>query len=262
MNDVFKIEWRSKEGYGDFITGLCYAHSSTIKYQRPVSINFHWPNPKDYLLSTQDKESIHFRFTHIAQWLRPVNHLTITHTFSSQPKFRFINELEEFNPLHGLWYTSRRLTTEPSLVVFWSSQHNLQFPGYHKDPLYDHWGVVVDKLKSVGYNVQEVTYRTPVDDVMNLIAKCEFGIGYEGMIHQLFKFMWKPVVVASQRVSLSRLLCPQAAIVTEPKHLIDGDINQHVAKSKIKIKQLLVQHKQYMEDVQDPTLHPLYNKEI
>jgi hypothetical protein len=262
MNDVFRIEWRSKEGYGDFITGLGYAHSSVIKYNRPVHINFHWPNSKDHLLSSADKEPIYTRFNHILSWFRPVNNLTITHKFNSIPKYRFINELEEFNPLHGLWYPNRQLTTESNLVVFWSSKHNLEFPGYHKDPLYDHWDIVVDQLKELGYNVVEVTYRTPIKEAMNLISRCEFGVGYEGMIHQLYKFMWKPLVVASQRVSLSRLLCAQAAIITEPKQLINRDIERYVSESKSNIKQLLIQHEIYMSKVQDPTMHELFNKEI
>lgn len=262
MSDTFRIEWRSKEGYGDFITGLGYAHSSVHKYQRPVHINFHWPNPKDLLLSEKDKESIYFRFNHILTWLRPVSGLTISHQFESVPRYRFINELEEFNPLHGLWYPSKRLPTDPKLVVFWSSRHNLVFPGYHKDPLYDHWNAVVDRLTSMGYIVKEVTYRTPVSRAMDLIAKCQFGIGYEGMIHQLFKFMWKPLVVASQRVSLSRLLCAQAAIVTKPEQLVSGDIERYVQDSRLNIKKLLIKHREYINDVQDPTTHPLYNKEI
>lgn len=262
MHDTFRIEWRSKEGYGDFITGLCYAHSSTIKYQRPVHINFHWPNPKDYLLSSKDKESIYFRFNHILSWLKPVDGLTITHQFSSVPKYRFINELEEFNPIHGLWYPSKTLPTETGLVVFWSSRHNLEFPGYHKDPLYNHWDLIINQLKVLGYNVVEVTYRTPIEEAMNLIARCEFGIGYEGMIHQLFKFMWKPLIVASQRIKLTELLCIQACIITKPEEIIEKDINLLIRLSEKNIKKYMIAHEQYMNDIQDPCLHQLYNKEI
>lgn len=256
--NTFNIEWRSQEGYGDFITGLCYAHSSTLKYERPVKINFHWPNPKDFLLSKIDKESILYRFDYIKNLLKPVNGLTITHTYSSTPSYRFINELEEFNRVHGLWYTKDKPVVEPGLVVFWSSRHNLEFPGYHKDPVYDYWDKVVNNLKQLDYNVQEVTYRTPVAEVMDLIQRCEFGIGYEGMVHQLFKFMWKPLIVASKRVSLSELLCPQACIVTNHKPLM-GDITELVRESKKNIKSLLLEHSKYIMDRQDPTKHHLYN---
>ncbi len=260
--ETFNIEWRAKEGYGDFITGLGYAHSSVLKYNRPVHIKYHWPNPKNYLLSDVDKESIFYRQEYILSWLKPVTGLTISHEFSSVPEFRFINELEEFNVLHGLWYPSKFQLEQKGLVVFWSSKHNLEFPGLHKDPLYNYWDQIVNILEALGYSVVEVTYRTPVAEVMSLISRCEFGIGYEGMIHQLFKFMWKPLIVGSQRVGLTRLLIPQAAIITKPDPLINGELYLLLKTSKQNIKKLLVQHKAYIDDIQDPTKHKLYNQWI
>lgn len=262
MSSVFRIEWRSKEGYGDFITGLGYSHSSVIKYQKPVHINFHWPNPKNYLMSDKDKESIFYRFSHILEWFKPVKDLTITHQFESIPEYRFINELEEFNPLHGLWYPNRQLSFEPNLVIMWSSRYNLEFPGYHKDPLYHYWDVIKKQLKFLGYNVVEVTYRTPVKKVMNLISRCEFGIGYEGMMHQLFKFMWKPIIVATQREKLARLLVVQAALVTKPDDILNKDICKLIAISRNNIKIAMKEHQNYMNAHEDPTKHSLYNKKI
>lgn len=258
----FDIHWRSNEGYGDFITGLCYAHSSVIKYDRKVNINFHWPNPKGSLFSKLDFESIDYKFDKILELLKPVDGLTINHTYSSIPSWRFINELEEFNPLHGLWYTKNRLETEKGLVVFWSSKHNTKFPGYHKDPLFDHWEEIVDNIKAEGFNVVEVTYRTPIEETMNLIQRCEFGIGYEGMVHQLFKFVWKPLICASKRVELSRLLCPQGHIISDPKLLLYDSVKPLIKISKSNIEKLLIEHKKYIEDKQDPSKHKLYNAPI
>lgn len=259
---TFNIEWRSKEGYGDFITGMCYAHSSVLKYQRPVHIRFHWPNPEGHLLSSIDKEPIVDRFNHILSYMKPVKGLTISHKYSSTPTWRFINELEEFNPLHGLWYTNKSYPVEKKLVAFWTSKHNLVFPGYHKDPLYDHWHIVKSNLENLGYNVVEITYRTPIAEVMKIITTCEFGVGYEGMIHQLFKFTWRPIVVASQRVKLSKLLAIQGAIVTKPPQLLEENILRYVEQSQKNIDRLAIEHLKYINDVQDPTLHPLYNKPI
>jgi len=173
---MFHIQFRSAEGYGDFITGLSYAHSSVLKYDRPVKITFHWPNPKDHLLSEIDKESILYRFNHILEWMKPVDGLTIEHKFESVPPWRFINELEEFTPVHGLWYPSKKLPTDENLVVYWSSRHNLKFPGYHKDPLYDDWDKVVQSLESLGYDVVEITYRTPIKQAMDLMARCSLRL--------------------------------------------------------------------------------------
>ena len=259
---TFHIQWRSNEGYGDFVGGMAYAHSPVIKYKQPVTINFHWPNVKDSYFSSLDNETILYRFNHILSFMRPVKGLNITHTFSSIPTYRFINQLEEFNYLHGLWYPKHELKTTPKLVVHWSSKHNVTFPGYHKDPAYDIWDDIVDRLLALGYDVREVTYRTPIKKVLELIANCEFGVGYEGMIHQLFKFMWKPLVVASQRKSLAKLLAPQGYVITDPKLLLSDNILDFVNISKQEIIKYKDLHYKYMHDYQDPTLHPLYNKEI
>ena len=257
---MFKIQWRSNEGYGDFITGLCYAYSSVIKYQQPAHITFHWPNPYRHLLSKEDQEPIIDRFNYINTFLKPVKGLTIEHFYSSVPPYRYINVLEEFNHLHGLWYLNQTPAIIPKLVVLWSSRHNLKFPGLHKDPLYHHWDKVRNIITDLGYTVEEVTYRTPVEKVMRLITSCEFGVGYEGMIHQLFKFTWRPFIVASERVSLSKLLAPQGHIISRPEQLLKGDILGLVERSKANIQELLVRHRHYMEDVQDPTKHLLYNR--
>ena len=192
--------------------------------------------------------------------MRPVDGLTIEHEYSSSPPWRFINELEEFNPLHGLWYPRTNFPIEKKLVAFWSSRHNLQFPGLHKDPLYHHWDTVVGNLKDEGYTVAEITYRTPIKEVMRIITSCEFGVGYEGMVHQLFKFTWRPIVIASRRVALSKLLAPQGVIITKPEQLLFDDIRKYVKESQNNIDKLLVDHQNYIDDKQDPQYHKLYNK--
>lgn len=259
---TFNIEWRSKTGYGDFITGLGYAHSSTIKYQQPVHINFHWPHAIDVKQHPVEPETIYDRFNHILTYMKPVEGLTISHTWDSIPEWRFINELEEFNPLHGLWYPKERPVVEEGLVAFWTSRHNLEFPGFHKDPLYEDWPAIAEMLTKQGYTVKELTYRTPIVEVMDVINRCEFGIGYEGMVHQLFKFMWKPLIVASKRLSLNRLLIIQSHTISKAEDVLEGDIEALVDISRKRIQKVYKEHQKYLSDVQDPTKHKLYNKPV
>jgi hypothetical protein len=112
-----------------------------------------------------------------------------------------------------------------------------------------------------GYEVVELTYRTPIREVMDVITTCEFGVGYEGMVHQLFKFTWRPIVIASKRVELATLLAPQGAIITSPDQLLHNHISKYVKQSKKNIQRLLIAHQEYMNDVQDPTKHKLYGME-
>ena len=254
------IQWRANEGLGDFISGIGYAHSSVIKYQRPVRVTFHWPNTENFLYSAKDTESIYDRFQCVLGYMRPVEGLTIEHIFDSRPKFRYINNLEEFNPMHGLWYPKDPVIIEKNLVVLWTSRHNTKFVGYEKDPAHDIWDKVIDNLISRNYRVTEITYRTPINEMMDLIHRCEFGIGYQGMAMQLYKFMWKPLIVISGRVKWCKFLTPQAHTISDPNLLL-GNVEQYVKESKQAISDTLNNHQMYLADFQDPMKHSFYGKE-
>ena len=259
---MHKIEFRSNTGYGDFITGLCYAHSSVIKYQTPVELVLHWPMAEHERMSPTDPHTVFEYYKYIEQMLRPVDGLTITHKFESKPDFRFINNFEEHNPLHGLWYLKEEPQVEKGLVALWTSRHNLEFPGYEKDPAYDHWDQIVENLEADGYTVREITYRQPISDAMDVLTRCEYGVGYEGMVHQFFKFTWRPFVVFSKRVGLTKLLGPQGCVLSEPAPLLYDHVGRYVKESKQNIKRLKSEHEQYMQTYEDPTQHRLYNKVI
>jgi hypothetical protein len=258
---TFHIQWRANEGIGDFVSGICYAHSSVLKYQKPVRATFHWPNRKDFLFAPDDTESIYDRFECVLNHLKSVDGLTVDHVFESQPKFRYINLLDEFNPMHGLWYTKQPTIIESGLVVLWTSRHNTKFVGYQKDPAHDMWDEIVKRLEMRGYNIVEVTYRTPIKEMIDLIHRCEFGLGYQGLAMHLYKFMWKPLIVISGRAKWCRFLVPQAYTLDDPKLLL-GDIARYADKSKGIMEKLLIDHKRYLNDYHNPIMHPLYEKPI
>ena len=191
---MFDIQWRAGFGYGDFVSGLGYAHNASIKYNTKVNITFHWEHGSSYRESPQDPETIIERMWYIYGTMEKSEEVKIFVKTSSKPKYRFINHLDEFNPIHGLWNTTLH-NTYTNKVVLWRSKYNTFFPGTDKDPAHDHWDKIIDWLTYLGYSVSEVTYRTPISDVMKDISECSFGIGYDGMIHQLFKYMWKPLIV-------------------------------------------------------------------
>lgn len=258
----FKIHFKANEGYGDFITGLCYAHNASIKYQIPVEIVFHWPNDKNYLFSSLDTETIYYRFEYVINKLKKADNLSISHNFNSKPNFRYFNNLEHDNPLHGFWSLRKPVKINRGLVALWRSKYNTSFPGRHKDPFYKYWDDIIKSLTLEGYTVKELTYRTPIAEAMSAISSCEFGIGYEGMVHQLFKVTWRPLIVASERLELSKLLTPQASIVSRPQHFLDTPIEKYVLDSEYKLLQIKENYKQWLNTYEDPTKHVLYNKTL
>ena len=253
-----KVEWRTGVGYGDFVTGLGYAHTSSIKYGRPVEINFHWSESKDHLFHETDVETLHNRCEYIKSIMRDGN-VTVSHVFNSKPDFRFYNQLDEWNPLHGLWYSTLQNEIVPMRVVMWTSEHNVDFPGINKDPAVKHWPAIRQKLASMGYDVHEVTYRTPVTEVMELIRTCEWGIGYDGLAHQLFKFMWKPLVVLCKRLSLNKVLIPQAVLESNPQRYLDSDPRVYARRAKVKVDEVRRAYEKYLTDYKKAEDHELFN---
>lgn len=258
---MLDVQWRAGVGYGDFVTGLGYAHTISLKCQVPVNINFHWNHSKDFQFSPSDPETIVSRCDYVYGVMKKSPLVTYSHTFNSKPPYRFINQFDEFNPLHGLWYTELKCN-ESKNVVLWTSRKNINFPGKDKDPAFRHWNKIEDKLRSLGFSVIEVTYRTPVQEKIDLIRDCAFGIGYDGLAHQLFKFMWKPVIVICGRIGLNKLLIPQAALEHSPEKFLENDLEVYLGISRSNIERLKQEHKKYYNSFMNPYEHKLYNTAI
>lgn len=256
------ISWRSGEGYGDFITAIGYAYTSRVKYDIPVSLHMHWPNAEGHLLSNNDKEDIKYRYDKVVKMMKPCDGVEVIHHYNSKPKYRYINNFEHKNPLQGLWFPRQQYQSHSNIVMLWSSLHNLTYPGKAKDPTRYQWNDVINYIENEGYDVHEVTYRTPVKDVIYLLKHCEFGIGYEGMVQQLFKFLWKPLIVIGERTKLSTLMCPQGCNIKSHKELFDRGIDSCLIESEDNIRKYNLKYKEHLNQKYNPFTHRLYGKEV
>lgn len=256
------IEWRSGIGYGDFVTGLGYSRNWAIKTKREINITFHWNHEKSFLFSKKDPETIIDRFNYINSILIPNNNVYIDHKFNSNPKFRFINQLDEFNPLHGLNSSIFDNITKSNKVVIWTTNNNISFPGTIKDPVNEKWKDIISLLKEDGYEVVEVDYRTPIVDVIEHIRTCSFGIGYDGLVHQLFKFMWKPLIVFCKRFDLVELLIPWAYKLKDANEFLFSDYTKYIKISEKLMHDYKNRYKNYLNEYVEIEKHGLYNTPI
>lgn len=255
---MLNVEWNTGIGYGDFVTGLGYAHTASVKYDTPVDLTFHWAHSKDFLFHPTDPETIIDRCDYIHSIFTPNPNVKINHKFNSEPRFRFYNQLDEMNPVHGLWHATLTPSKTKS-VALWSSEHNVKFPGFNKDPAAHLWPLIKKKLRKAGYTINEITYRTPVRDAIQIINDCDFGIGYDGLAHQLFKFMWKPLIVFCQRTRLNKVLIPQATLEMEPIFFLDRGIELYIQDSLQKVSDTKIKHEQYIKEGGDATKSEFYN---
>jgi|688.fasta_scaffold01135_42 hypothetical protein len=254
---MFEVKWGTGVGYGDFVTGLGYAHGSAIKYETPVHIEFHWNHSKEHMFSPLDPETIVERCDYIYSIMSKLPQVSVSHQFNANPNFRFYNQLDEFNPMHGLWYTDMPDQTKKKHVAIWTTDFNISFPGHWKDPVNKRWNDIRAKLSD--YVVEEITYRTPVKEAIEIINKCEFGIGYDGLAHQLFKFMWKPLFVFCDRKWLNNILVPQAILLSNADEFIDNRVDTLLVDAKAKVDLIRLKHQKYLSEKMKADEHPLFN---
>jgi hypothetical protein len=254
---MLNVKWSTGIGYGDFVTGLGYAHTSAIKYQTPVNIEFHWKHSQDHLFSANDPETIVDRCNYIHSIMRLLSQVSVSHVFNSDPDWRFYNQLDEFNPLHGLWYSTIKPKTEKKHVAIWTTDFNVSFPGKFKDPVNKKWNDIRHKLSD--YVLEEITYRTPVKEAIEIVNRCEFGIGYDGLAHQLFKFMWKPLFVFCERKWLNNILVPQAILLSHAGEFIDNKSDDLLLQAHEKVNRVRLEHLAYINKKMKADEHPLFN---
>jgi hypothetical protein len=254
---MLDVKWGTGNGYGDFVTGLGYAHTSAIKYEIPVHIEFYWHHSKNHLFSPLDPETIVQRCDYINSIMRPLPQVSVSHRFNADSTFRFYNQLDEWNPMHGLWYTSLPEKTKKKHVAIWTTDFNISFPGNHKDPVNKRWNDIRAKLSD--YVLEEITYRTPVREAIEIVNRCEFGIGYDGLAHQLFKFMWKPLFVFCTRKHLNNVIIPQAILFENVNDFMDKEVENMLVLAKAKVDKIKNEHIDYMNEKKVANEHPLFN---
>lgn len=241
------LKWRGGIGYGDTLNAITYSHSCTVRYNQPVYTTIHWPFPCNYKHSAQDPETVVDRFSYVANTMASGRYnVFFNHVFLNKtPPFRYINNPDYDNPLHGVWYHNQQQSVTKKIVV-WSSRHNVESVGHFKDPSIELWDQLIDWLTNQGYQVVEVTYRTPIEEVIQHINECCVGIGYDGMIHQLFKYLWKPIIVVCERFELNQLLVPQAALVGSIDEIYNYGLDVLSKQSEINMRRVKKAHQRYL----------------
>lgn len=261
MNNCLHLNFKANFGYGDFISNLAYAYNASIKYKVRVNATFHWEHSRNFKHHIDDPETIIDRFYAIKEDITPNKNCYIAVKSNSKVDYRYINNLDYKNPIHA-YYSSKRPITNNGHILLWRSTFNSYFPGYEKDPLYNDWEDLINFCEKNGYSVKEVTYRTPVREVLDLISKCDMGIGYDGMIHQLFKIYKKPLIVFCKRYTLNRYLVPHAALENSFENFKKNGIDYYRFMSKKRLKKTIKDYYAWLAETQNPLDHPLFNKKV
>lgn len=212
-----KVRWRGTHGVGDFMHALNVVHQYGFEKNKIIDLEMHWEHDEDYLYHPDDPETIIERMEWMHGKYYLSNNVKITHQFNSdlfsykgdenhRNKVRFQFESENLHPIidqapPNQWcFDPREYTTPENRIVIWTPYYNREQPRRWKrwfEP--DDWEKLIINLESwEGWQVIELTYRTPIREAYNQIRRAKYVVSYDGMWHYISKNFCKPHVIPSK----------------------------------------------------------------
>lgn len=231
------IDFKCTPGVGDFMYILSVAYMRSFVLQKTVTLNLHWYHNKDYLFHFEDPETILERFEYVNNfYLKNNTDVVINHIFDANNSSLYVKRYYGFKKgwgeekpdsrFIGLKYNSwefkpSTLETNPSKIVIWTQLQNAQVPRNFKQPFEKYgWEEAKKRIEAHGYDITEISYRTPISEVMYHIATCRATVSYEGMWHYVPKNYHKPMIVLSAD-TITQLHTPNALSFKDQKDWFD-----------------------------------------
>ena len=236
---VDEIRWKTTAGIGDSMYGLNIAFMRAFVNQKPTNFEINFFNDKNYCHHFEDPETVYERFEYVRKRYMWPDMVKVKPVFNSKDTFlykKFYRGVtrRSHSELYRFWSFEPTIGTDaiPYKIVLWRPTFNAfqQLSGF-KLPMLDHeWQRLIDRLKDFGYNVTELTYRTPISEALYHIRTSECCISYEGMWHYVAKNFFKPHIVFSSS-NITKWHTPNAVWIKDDDFVIDNnlkDIEYHI----------------------------------
>lgn len=237
------LNWGTTPGMGDSMMGLNCAYRWSAENKRDLTLNLHWFHGKDHLHHFEEEETIIERTNYIKNLYLKSN-VKINHIINSK-EYRYANaegRFDWFNPRNGrdtnnwMFDPSTFLKSQEDKVVLWRPTFNAEVPRVWKRIITNsQWDFIIYNLKSMGYNVVELTYRSPIREATYHINTCNFIVCYDGMWHYIARNFFKPMIISSHD-NITRYHTRHALPYAENK-FVDYVTNIHT-KMEIKNKKM------------------------
>lgn len=231
---VDNIKWKTTVGIGDSMYGLNIAYMRAFVNQKPTKLQINYHFPENYYYHYEDPESVDSRVKYINKFYMWKDIVHVEHNFNCKDYKLYKNKYYgvtryKNSELYRFWSFDPTLKTTPKYkkIVLWRPTFNAkqQLSGY-KIPMLDHeWERMINILKYFGYDVVELSYRTPISEAVYHIRTCECCISYEGMWHYIAKNFFKPHIVFSSS-SITNWHTPHALWIKDHEFLIDRDMKK------------------------------------
>ena len=230
------ITWRGTPGVGDFMWALNCAHHHANKWKTKVNLEFQWEHDEDHLHHFEDPETIIERLHYIHNFYHKQDEVTVSHVFNATGRYSdwkysddlILNEEGRLRNVtnkrnknkNRFWFESGKWSDTPGSpipenhwifrpdafpkkidkkkVVIWRPTFNAELPRTWKNFLTnDDWEDIIAAMRQAGLHIVELSYRTPVSEVMYHISTCRMVFCYDGMWHYIAKNFARPLVVVS-----------------------------------------------------------------
>tara|TARA_B100000575_G_C23139504_1_gene662790 strand:- start:3123 stop:3959 length:837 start_codon:yes stop_codon:yes gene_type:complete len=229
-----EIDWKTTVGIGDSMYGLNIAHMRAFVNQKPTTLNLHYFHSKDFSYHYEDPETVFERNQYVMDRYMWKDIVHINHIFDSQDtllwkeRYRNVTRIKD-SDMYRYWSFDPTYYTDSKYnkIVIWTPvQNNEQQIKSFKLPMLDkEWQRLIFLLKEFGYEIVELTYRTPISEVFYHIKTCEVILSYEGMWHYIAKNLFKPHIVFSNS-NITKWHTPAAIQINSNKFFIDSDLKK------------------------------------
>jgi hypothetical protein len=227
------VTWRGTPGVGDFMWALNSCHRYAADQNvRKINLELHWEHGEDYLHHFEDPETIIERCNYIHNFYHQQDRVEIHHIFNADGRYRdwkYADDVVNENGINRVaakhinknrfWFQSGYYNDDrgaaapnndwvfrqdafqeynPKRIVFWRPTWNAEKPRTWKR-LFDNsdWEQLIIHFKAMGFEMHELSYRTPASEAMYLISTARMVICYDGIWHYAAKNFARPLAVIS-----------------------------------------------------------------
>jgi hypothetical protein len=251
---MFDIQWKGKIGYGDIVSPICYAHNISFKLKKPVNLTFRWDHGVGRKADPSDPEQLWVRASYLfSKCLKKDTDVNLIHKFRNPLDCNHTGydwDAVASDPFHNYWVSTFERRAKKGLIVVNSTEGNTQsladYGKSWKDPVNTRWSELIDSLKKT-YRIVVVDYRTTIEELCDVLNRCEFFIGYHGTAAWIAKFLMVPSIIFSSGGKLTRNSFHSAVILPSLDDLsvFQSKIDSYVEKGRINIKEDRQKYKLY-----------------
>ena len=253
------VTWRGTPGVGDFMWALNSCHRYAADHNiRKVNLELHWEHDADYLHHFEDPETIVERCNYIHNFYHQQDRVEIHHIFNADGRYtdwkysddvvnesgmnrvaakninknRFWFQSGIYNDTSGnpapnndwIFRPDAFQEYDPKRIVFWRPTWNAEKPRTWKRLFEnDHWDELILYFKALGFEMHELSYRTPASEAMYLISTARMVICYDGIWHYVAKNFARPLAVISGE-GVTKYHTPNALRLNPESHYDDKNV--------------------------------------